>query len=135
MSKFDGNIVIRAVIRDSQLFLAIWDQPRLSSSFHRKNTGVTMAVVVRYDAHFWLYYLCHPWKMAVSKIMWYIGGQIFHWNVGQSVHLRVCPLVCLSICPSIHPSVHQYMFRNGQILEKKCQKSMGNIITYQNHVK
>ena len=49
LTKFDGNIIVWAVIRDSQLFLAIWDQPRLSRSFDRKNTRVTMAVIVRYD--------------------------------------------------------------------------------------
>ena len=67
LTKFDGNIVGKAVNRDRQLFLVIWDQPRLSSSFHRKNIGVTMAVIVRYDDTHYITYVTHE-KWPYQKL-------------------------------------------------------------------
>ena len=52
-----------------------------------------------------------------------IKNYMIHWGANIFLECRtVSPSEILSICLSIHPSVHQYMFRNGQILEKMSEK-------------
>ena len=73
----DGNIVGKAVNRDRQLFLVIWDQPRLSSSFDRKNTRVTMAVIVGYDdTSDYITYVTHE-KWPYQKLYDTLGSKYF----------------------------------------------------------
>ena len=134
MTKFDGNIIVWAVIKDSQLFLAIWDQPRLSSSFHWKNTGVTMAVIVRYDdISDNITYVTYE-KWPYQKLYDTIGSKYFSWMYDSQ---SICGSVHRSVYPSAHLSIHPPISIGLEMAKywKKCKKSMGNIITYQNHIK